>query len=263
VDAALDAAADAASAEADSDAAVDASMDAGLDGPAAEVTDAVAGGLVGHWRLDETSGTLASDSSGHGNHGTLTAYTTPSWQAGTIAGALGFDGEDNWVRVPASPSIEAVSSAGVFTIAAWVRPSAAVPLWSGILSRQAGRNSNEIYGLTLFDGRPAVVVNSAQPGTHLCVAAAALALGRWTHVAATYDGATGRLYVDGNLVCSLSRVVTFAPDTTPLVLGGNINRPTEQADELFEGLLDEVLLYKRALLDAEIVGLAGGGAPPP
>ena len=51
---------------------------------------AMGGALVGHWKLDDASGTVAVDSSGHNNHGTLRG--NPTWTTGKIGGALYFDG---------------------------------------------------------------------------------------------------------------------------------------------------------------------------
>ncbi|HUV63238.1 MAG TPA: hypothetical protein VMW24_05025, partial [Sedimentisphaerales bacterium] len=46
--------------------------------------------LVGHWKFDEASGTVANDSSGYGNNGTL--QNGPIWVPGKISSALQFDG---------------------------------------------------------------------------------------------------------------------------------------------------------------------------
>ena len=56
----------------------------------------VSAGLVGHWKFDEGSGTTASDSSGRGNHGTI---TDARWDAGFIGGALNFDAV-GYVSIP-------------------------------------------------------------------------------------------------------------------------------------------------------------------
>ena len=84
-------------------------------------------GLVGFWHLDESAGsTVAVDSSGNGNDGTLmdldpaTAWVTGHDQGGLRVGGTGY------VQVPLSPSIAAIST-GV-TISAWVKPTSAMPM---------------------------------------------------------------------------------------------------------------------------------------
>jgi N-acetylneuraminic acid mutarotase len=72
-------------------------------------------GLVGWWKFDETSGTVAYDSSGNGNDGTLT--NGPTWATGKIGGALSFDGVDDYVQIPNMQSF--FSNAASFTT--WVK----------------------------------------------------------------------------------------------------------------------------------------------
>lgn len=81
---------------------------------AAEEIEAHWLGLVGHWRLDSASGTVAYDSSGHGNDGTISG---PTWASGVSGTALDFHGGDDYVVINESPSL---SIAADVTVAAWV-----------------------------------------------------------------------------------------------------------------------------------------------
>ena len=69
----------------------------------------------------------------------------------------------------------------------------------------------------------------------------------WTHVAATYDGTTQRLYVNGTQVSTSAVAGTIATSNSPLKIGGN-----SIWGEWFNGLIDEVRVYNRALSAAEI-----------
>jgi hypothetical protein len=73
------------------------------------------GALVGHWKLDETSGTVAADSSGNGLNGTVQGGGT--WVAGKIGGAWQADGTDDYVEL-GNPAALDLSGAGQATIAA-------------------------------------------------------------------------------------------------------------------------------------------------
>src|SRR5262249_11527624 len=77
--------------------------------------------------------------------------------------------------------------------------------------------------------------------------AATLPLDTWTHVAATYDGVTLCLYVNGVRVSSRALPGAIATSADPLVLGGNA-----VWGEWFAGLIDEVRIYRRALSATEI-----------
>ena len=76
--------------------------------------------LVGWWKLDETSGTTAADSSGVGNHGTLNG--SPPWvAAGQIHGALQLNGTTQYVECGNSASLNLATQV---SLAAWIKPSA-------------------------------------------------------------------------------------------------------------------------------------------
>ena len=70
----------------------------------------------------------------------------------------------------------------------------------------------------------------------------------WTHLAATYDGTTVRLYVNGAQVASRAVTGNLISSTGALRIGGNTIW-----GEYFSGLIDEVRIYNRALTPAEIV----------
>lgn len=75
----------------------------------------------------------------------------------------------------------------------------------------------------------------------------AVPVGRWTHLAVTYDRATYRLYVDGREASSRSASGPILRTTDPLWIGGN--RPY---GEYFRGTIDEVRLYGRALTPIQV-----------
>ena len=75
----------------------------------------------------------------------------------------------------------------------------------------------------------------------------ALALNTWTHLAATYDGATLRLYVNGVQAGSRSLTGPIVTSNSPLRIGGNV-----LWGEYFAGLIDEVRVYNRALTQTEV-----------
>jgi hypothetical protein len=79
------------------------------------------------------------------------------------------------------------------------------------------------------------------------VGPAALPVDTWSHVAATYDGATHRLYVNGAPVASVSRTGKIGTSPKPLRIGGN-----SVFGEWFSGTIDEVRVYNRALTAAEV-----------
>ncbi|MDD2802536.1 MAG: hypothetical protein PHE96_13870, partial [Methylococcales bacterium] len=79
-------------------------------------------GPVGYWKFDEGSGVVAYDSSGNINHGILTNFdfnNDSGWKVGKVAGALKFDGTNDYVNVPDNANLDFGS--GDFTVAFWIR----------------------------------------------------------------------------------------------------------------------------------------------
>lgn len=99
-------------------------------------------------------------------------------------------------------------------------------------------------------------------GNQNTFAPSVLAVNTWTHLAATFDGATVRLYVNGAQVASRAQTTPLAATTGTLQIGGD-----SYPNEFFAGRIDEVRVYNRALTSAEIQAdmntAVGGGTPPP
>jgi chitodextrinase len=76
---------------------------------------------------------------------------------------------------------------------------------------------------------------------------AALTVNTWTHLAATYDGTTIRLYVNGTQVASAAQTGAIATSTNPLQIGGD-----SLYGQFFQGTIDEVRIYNVALTAAQI-----------
>jgi hypothetical protein len=77
--------------------------------------------------------------------------------------------------------------------------------------------------------------------------------GVWHHLAGTYDGSQVKLYVDGNSVAPTEHSGAIASSTSPV----NIARDAENTDRLYDGLIDDVRIYNRALSHGGVAWLAG------
>ena len=170
---------------------------AGTPSARAEVTGSTVGcaaaqGLVAAYGFDESSGTAAGDASGNGMGGVVSGAT---WAAGQHGGALSFDGVDDNVSLPPLGTFYNTA----FTLEAWVRKAGAkkdvgiVGSWAGNgpmlwVDHLAGR-----HYLTLGNSLSTYLDSGVAPST-----------GLWQHVAATFDGATARFYINGVQVATRS-----------------------------------------------------------
>ena len=210
--------------------------------------------LVGHWTFDEGSGTTAFDSSGNGNDGIFNG--DPQWVPGKLGGALEFNGDD-YLDCGNDPSLEIRDA---ITITFWFQVEAFENSWEAFLSKgdsayRASRGGGSGDGTHLgISGTGAGGGNGWFNGPTIITG------GDWHHFAGTYDGAEGRIYVDGVLDASTpaSGQINIEPEN--FWIGNNSQNTSRQ----LHGLLDDVRLYKRALTDVEVLGvMAGGGAEYP
>jgi len=211
-------------------------------------------GLVGHWTFDDPANLgkdLASTNSGVVSGG---AYAFGNGRIG--AGALAVDGVNGHIEIADTTDMRFTKDQ-MFTLSAWIYPAELNPsgAWRGVVTKS--RNTAPWYGIwvsgdnTWAFGAPTVIYGSALPTD----GDGNLTPG-WHHVVVTQDGSAGQssIYVDG-----VSAATGAAMDVNgggPLWIGGAVN-----VSEYFNGLIDDVRLYKRVLTDDEISQLYSAASP--
>ena len=214
------------------------------------------GSLVGHWKLDDGSGsTTAADSSGNGATGTL--INSPAWTTGAVGGALSLNGTTQLVSIPNQPSWNTVSNK--YTVAFWVKVKQIEDYAGAVAVGNWGTGALQIMTTS---NRWMFRINTDGPNGWDCDATSST-LGYLTtvdnafhHVALVLDATASRcfLYSDGVLVSTDEYVDgTTSFGTQNLNIGGfgDANR--------LESVIDDVRLYNTALTQAEVQALAAGG----
>ncbi len=213
-------------------------------------------GLVGNWTFNGTdlSGTKAYDRSGAGNTGTLT--NGPAVTPGKVGQALSFDGTDDSVNVTDANSLDLTST---ITVSAWVYGRSWVNTEGSFIVSKNGEQSGEYRGYYFAvdtSGYPFFAFNTlGVSGT--AVADIAVSTGRWYFLSATYDQTSIKLYVDGVLVKTQAETDAMVANTYPLSIGRA--RPTGSAYGEWDGSIDEVRIYNRALSATEIESIYASG----
>ena len=201
------------------------------------------GDLVGWWTFDETEGTIAADSSGQGNNGTVVGAAL--WVPGKIEGALEFNGS-TYVNCGNSTSLNIRDQV---TIAFWFKVQAFVNEWEAFLSKGDGSYRASRSGGT------GNATHMGITGSNYFDAPTTITDNQWHHYSATYDGATAIIYIDGKEDARQSYTGQIGDSSAyNLYLGNNSQNTTR----LLHGLLDDVQIYNNALTPDEIQKIMEG-----
>jgi len=208
-------------------------------------------GLVGHWTFDEGQGTMAFDSSGNGLDGMLRG--NPAWVPGQLGGSLSFNGSSDYVEVPDHPLLALTEQ---ITIAAWTNMKTNSSGEMAILSKGGWAANDLPYELT--EERGAVIFwqfyNDA--GRDTCSPTSPPA-GEWHHIAATYDGQVFKCYIDGVLGEQWAYAGLMPKNTAAVTIGRRSRGGT-----FFNGMIDDVQLWSRALSEVEVGKIMWGLTDP-
>jgi uncharacterized repeat protein (TIGR02543 family) len=201
-------------------------------------------GLVAHWKFDDGSGNSAVDSSGNSNTGIL--VNGPTWTTGKFNGGLSFDGLDDTVEIGTADL-----NSGAGTIALWGYAVSFAPTTQYLFGHASQPWANRIQLYTDDQEGYLDLGLGNSHSTHTRIHN--LDTQRWYHIALNWDGSNYTVYVDGSAQATgaysgLSMLETYAD------IGNAGNRANRT--EGFNGTIDEVRLYIRALSASEVSGLA-------
>ncbi|MBN2317207.1 MAG: hypothetical protein JXM79_24995, partial [Sedimentisphaerales bacterium] len=206
--------------------------------------------IVGWWRLNEGSGTTATDTSGYGNDGTLRG--NPQWVVGVAGSALEFNGTSDFVDCGNDESLNLTDE---ISITLWMRPASAGEggpnagpacraesgaTWSWQLRYNAPGGS---YMGFQFNGDP--------EGSTWVDVQQNLTPGEWYHIVGTFDGTTIKCHLNAEETQSANISGITSGDSTFFIgQDGWVN--------VFDGAVDEVRIYNHTLSEAEILGTMAG-----
>ena len=197
-------------------------------------------GLVAYYSFDDCS---AKDLSGNGNDGIIYGAKCVD---GKFGKALRFDGVDDYVEVPDSPSLDITDE---ITIEVWVKGYGFAGDFRQIVGKSPDtvlRHLNFAYDLRVDKAGP--LRFSINNGDWQYVLAT-IEEGKWYHVVGTYDGSEMRLYVNGELKDTKSVSGSIITNDAPVSIG------RLPAYDYWNGTIDEVRIYNRALSAEEISDL--------
>jgi len=201
--------------------------------------------LVGWWRMNEAAGgTLVQDFSGYGNNGTWYGNTTSNVTAGQFGNALAFDGVNDYVDCGNGASLNITQA---ITISAWINTRSIVGNYATIVSNY---NSSYYvqYDIARYNDQLKYAINNA--GTQISTISPSFVTNTWYHIVVADDNTNSpKMYVNGVPYV----VTTVGTKVKPSSAGKtSIGRPGDLNLQYFNGSIDEVRIYNRALSAAEI-----------
>jgi hypothetical protein len=236
-------------------------------------------GPVALYRFDEIGGVRATDASGNGNHATLVNSPTLGQPGALVRGtAVSLNGRNQYVALPPAPFgsfpvLGTSTGSYALTFEAWFN---APPGAGGVILGQTGA------GGVPGGGEPPGWVPAVHLGVDGVIRSSlfwhgatrrltsadgvSYADGQWHHVAVTFGGGTETLYVDGVEAGHRADVQTAYAPAYDYFLGTGPTRAWIGGNDgwhFFEGRLDEVAVYSRALTDAQIAAHFAAGAATP
>lgn len=208
--------------------------------------------LVAHYLFSGN----ARDTSGYGNHGIpQNGVTLTMDRFGQPNSAYQFDGVNDYITVPHNSLFNFTTE---YTFTFWMKPLAATQTFdAGLIAK--GTGNTEVYcvdftevngdNLRLFSwagGAPYVLSNPGWLDSSK--------VGKWYQVIARYRGPiqTGELFINGQLLNSSTFPSMLDTNTDEIAFGG---QRTVIYDKFFNGCLDDIRMYNRALSDAEVLAL--------
>jgi hypothetical protein len=204
--------------------------------PAELASPALGRGLVAWWKLDEDQGTVVRDASGNGHDGVVRRATLDQLHVpGRSGGALRFI-DRSYIEVANDPALQLME----MTLHAWVRPATDQRNDAQIICKQGS------YGLAMpsnqamkfyFWHMDRVIDRPFAPD-------------RWVNLCATFDGAIRRFYVDGVRIASITSPTP--PVTSDPLRIGALEGTLRDTERYFQGAIDELRIYNRALSDEEV-----------
>ena len=199
-------------------------------------------GPVGEWKLDENTGTLANDTSGNNNTGTLT--NGPTWTTGKVGAGVRFDGVDDYMEGGNGSSLQIQS---MITLEAWVYHTTSPTNNFAIVY---GSSNNYDYGLVWQQSTGRMILGLKIGGTWADRAYTnSIPENSWVHIVGTYNGTRAKIYRNGVL-----------DDDQPLT--GNINITAGNSLRLgyasasnhwWRGSLDDIRIYNYARTQEQIM----------
>ena len=204
--------------------------------------------LVSYWKLDEVGNPSYYYDEKQQNPGSCSGSTCPTTGTGKFDGGANFDGVNDFINIG---NFDIVGTE--LTISAWFKADSFNTNDGRIISKANGIYDNDHIWMisTVNSGGEKLRFRLKTGSSTSTLIAGGITTGTWVHVVAVYDGANMILYKDGLEVGRIAKTGALA--TNPAINAWIGNNPT--ADKPFDGVIDDVRIYEKALSASEVNSL--------
>jgi len=205
--------------------------------------------LVGYWKFDENTGSIAYDSSENSNDGILT--NGPTWESGVLGNSVGLDGVDDYVNCGDDPSLDIV---GELSFAGWVKFDVIPNDFAAFVSKNDGWGPNNEWAFGYAHNYGGIasalafhINDPSDPQVWLKSPQWTPTAGKWYHVAVTKSGNTYTFYANGTKLGQDSTETPLPSVSAPLLIGRS------EGSFHLAGNVDEAKIYGCALVADEVL----------
>ncbi|MCK5229514.1 MAG: hypothetical protein KAR13_04570 [Desulfobulbaceae bacterium] len=199
-------------------------------------------GLVAYYPFNGN----ANDASGNVNHGTVHGATLIEDRFGNSNSAYSFDGNNDYIITNYTPSQNLGTN---FSISSWIKWNGSTGNHQRIVTKwQEGNIGSHEYSLFLYGGSNKIRLSV---GSGKIQSEFVPTLDTWHFVTATSNNSFAKIFIDGSLVFEKSYSTSIVYDQEPLIIGGG-GTQYSMPRYIFNGVLDDIRIYNRALSDSEI-----------
>ena len=206
---------------------------------------------VAVWLFEEGTGKTVKDASGNGHDGEFAG--SPKWVKAKFGTGLDLPGDaGGYVVVDSTKKLELET----LSIEAWVKVKEGTGKWQGIVCKQQAGCTNRNYGIWVHVDKSVLHAQiGANGGCAFSIDGTTdITDNKWHHLAFTYDGKMGRVYVDGTLETESANAQTFQSGD-PITIGvPNLNNANG-----LKGIIDEIRISNVARTEKEIKEAMGAG----
>lgn len=211
----------------------------------------VSKGLVLAMMFDEKSGDKVTDSSGYGNHGKVDGKV--DWRVGKYNNAFHLDGATHITVLNKDPLTKLTHP---MTVGCWVNPDT-ITGWHNIVEMDKTDPASKVGGWKLgFNATKNVVWTTY--GVKDFAGTTVVDVGKWSHVAVTWDGAQATIYVNGKAEAPIAGGGVINVSDTSQFPSLDIGWRRSSASSFLAGFVDDLFVYNRLLTAKEINDLMAG-----